>query len=71
MEIAMFDTRLVRDVGLALVLAIPTLSLTRPVAAESLSPAASQSPIVENAAITAMTTDVLASVAPETLRKSA
>jgi len=53
----MFDTRLVRDVGLALVLAIPTLSLTRPVAAESLSPAASQSPIVENAEVTSMTAD--------------
>jgi hypothetical protein len=58
MEIEMFDTRLVRDVGLAVVLAIPTLSLTRPVAAESLSPAASQSPIVENATIASMTTDV-------------
>ena len=54
----MFDTRLVRDVGLAVVLAIPTLSLTRPVAAESLSPAASQSPIVENAEIASMTADV-------------
>jgi len=54
----MLDARLLRDVGLAVVLAIPTLSLTRPVAAESLRPEASQSPIVENAAITSMTADV-------------
>jgi len=53
----MIDARLLRDVCVAVVLAIPTLSLTRPVAAESLSPEASQSPIVENAAITAMTAD--------------
>jgi hypothetical protein len=58
MEFEMLDIRLVRDVGLAVVLAIPTLSLTRPVAAESLSPAASQSQIVENAAIASMTADV-------------
>jgi len=54
----MLDPRLLRDVCVAVVLAIPTLSLTRPVAAESRSPEASQSPIVENAAISSMTADV-------------
>ena len=54
----MLDPRLLRDVCVAVVLAIPTLSLTRPVAAESLSPAASHSPIVENAEISTMTADV-------------
>lgn len=53
----MIDARLLRDVGLAIVLALPTLSLTRPVAAESLSPAASNSPTATNAAMAAMTTN--------------
>lgn len=53
----MIDSRMLRDIGLAVVLAVPTLSLTRPVAAESLSPAASQSAIVANAAMASMTTD--------------
>ncbi|MDL2340386.1 MAG: hypothetical protein QFB89_03570 [Pseudomonadota bacterium] len=60
----MIDTRMLRDIGLALVLAIPTLSLTRPVAAETLSPAASQSPIVANAAIAEMTIDERRSAIP-------
>ena len=60
----MIDTRMLRDIGLAVVLAIPTLSLTRPVAAETLSPAASQSPIVANAAIAEMTIDERRSAIP-------
>ncbi len=60
----MFDARLLRDVCVAVVLAIPTLSLTRPVAAEPLGPEASQSPIVENAAIASMTADVRRSAIP-------
>ncbi len=60
----MIDTRMLRDIGLALVLAIPTLSLTRPVAAETLSPAASQSPIVANAALAEMTIDQRRSAIP-------
>ncbi len=54
----MIDARMLRDIGLAVLLAVPTLSLTRPVAAESMSPAASQSTITQNAALASMTTDV-------------
>ncbi len=53
----MIDARMLRDFGLAMVLAVPTLSLTRPVAAESLRPSASESPVTTNAAIATMTTD--------------
>lgn len=60
----MIDSRMLRDIGLAVVLAIPTLSLTRPVAAETLRPAASQSPIVAKAAAVAMTTDERRSAIP-------
>lgn len=49
----MIDTRLLRDIGLATVLAFPTLSLTRPVAAESLDPLASSSPVAADYAMTA------------------
>lgn len=54
----MIDARMIRDIAFALVLAVPTLSLTRPTAAESLSPEASRSPIVANAAMASMTADV-------------
>ena len=53
----MIDARMLRDFGLAMVLAVPTLSLTRPVAAEPLRPSASGSPVTTNAAIATMTTD--------------
>lgn len=52
----MIDARLLRDIGLATMLALPTLSLTRPVAAESLRPAADSSPIATDASLSAMTT---------------
>ena len=61
----MIDARLLRDIGLATVLALPTLSLTRPVAAETLRPAASQSPIATNAALAAMTTAERRSAIPQ------
>lgn len=54
----MIDARMIRDIAFALVLAVPTLSLTRPTAAESLSPEASRSLIVANAAMASMTADV-------------
>ena len=53
----MIDARLLRDIGLATILALPTLSLTRPVAAESLEPASSSSPVATDSALAMMTTN--------------
>lgn len=62
----MITARMARDLGLALLLALPTLSLTRPVATDSLGPVANHSPIVANAAIAKMTTDQRRSQLPPT-----
>jgi len=50
------DARKLRDAGFAVLLAIPTVALTRPTATEAMSPVARHSPIVANAAIAEMTT---------------
>lgn len=53
----MITARKVRDAAIAILLALPTLSLTRPTATEAMSPAAEHSPIVANAAMAEMTVD--------------
>ena len=53
----MIDVRALRDVGIAILLAVPTLSLTRPVATDALPLTAAQSTIATNAAIAEMTVD--------------
>ncbi|MEO6433540.1 MAG: hypothetical protein ABIO29_06150 [Sphingomicrobium sp.] len=53
----MITTRKVRDAAIAVLLAIPTISMTRPVASEAMSPAAMQSPIMAHAAFTSMSAD--------------
>jgi len=52
----MIDTRKLRDAGFAVLLAIPTVALTRPTATEAMSRVANYSPIVANTAIAGMTT---------------
>ena len=52
----MIDTRKLRDAGFAVLLAIPTVALTRPTATEAMSPVANYSPIVAKAAIAELTT---------------
>lgn len=47
----MFDRRLIGDVALAILLAIPTLSLTRPAATEATDDAAASSEVMTNAVI--------------------
>jgi hypothetical protein len=50
MELNMITARKLRDAAIAVLLAIPTLAMTRPVASEAVSPAAGRSPIVAEAA---------------------
>ena len=50
----MIDARTMRDVSIAIALALPTLALTRPVGAETLSPIVSHSSIVAEANIATM-----------------
>ena len=51
MEFVMIDRRLIGDVAFAILLAIPTLSLTRPAATEATHQAAVPSEIMANAVI--------------------
>ena len=51
----MITARKIRDASFAILLAIPTISLTRPTATEAMSPVAHYSPIVANSAISEMT----------------
>ena len=53
----MITVRKARDAAFAVLLAIPTLAMTRPVATEAMSPAAAQSPIIANAAFAEMSAD--------------
>lgn len=53
----MIDARMMRDVSIAIALALPTFALTRPVGAEPLSPNASQSSVVAEAAIATMSSN--------------
>ena len=53
----MICARKLRDAAIAVILAIPTISMTRPVATEAMSPAAERSPIIANAAFTGMSAD--------------
>lgn len=60
----MITARKLRDAAIAVLLAIPTISMTRPVATQAMSPAAERSPIMANAAFAAMTADEKRSVLP-------
>ena len=53
----MITARKARDAAFAVLLAIPTISMTRPVATEAKSPAAAHSPIIAQAAFAEMTAD--------------
>ena len=53
----MISSRKLRDAAIAIVLAIPTISLTRPVATEAMSPAAERSPIIAQAAFVGMSAE--------------
>ena len=52
----MITARKIRDASFAVLLAIPTMALTRPTATEAMSPVASYSPIVAKAAMSELTT---------------
>lgn len=60
----MISARKLRDAALAVLLAIPTISMTRPVATQAMSPAAEHSDILANAAFTAMSADEKRSALP-------
>ena len=60
----MVSARKLRDAAIAVVLAIPTISMTRPVATQAMSPMAETSPIIANASFTAMTADVKRATIP-------
>lgn len=53
----MIDARMMRDVSIALALALPTLALTRPVGAEPLGPSARHSSVVAEANIATMSSN--------------
>lgn len=53
----MITARKLRDAAFAVLLAIPTMSMTRPVATETVSRGAHESPIAAKVAVTGMTAD--------------
>lgn len=65
----MISSRKLRDGAIAVLLAIPTISLTRPVATQAMSPAAAHSPIIAHAAMAEMTANEKRTALPAEIQR--